>query len=99
MLSDPKHWDHILPFMQPGDVTHRIALTDVDIRAMHTADDHGDGDVSIDLVTTHSQTTSKLHVSGELPAPSATFDSGEKVREWSVSNRMVSQEGYHWRNC
>ena len=35
MLSDPKHWDHILPFMQPGDVPHRIALTDADIRAMH----------------------------------------------------------------
>ncbi len=23
MLSDPKHWDHILSFMQPGDVPHR----------------------------------------------------------------------------
>ncbi len=31
MLSDPKHLDHILPFMQSGDVPHRIALTDVDI--------------------------------------------------------------------
>ena len=35
MMSDPKHWDHILPFMQPGDVPHRIVLTDVDIRAMY----------------------------------------------------------------
>ena len=35
MLSDPKHCDHVLPFMQPGDVPHRIALTDADIRAMH----------------------------------------------------------------
>jgi hypothetical protein len=31
MLSDPKHWDHILTYMQPGDVPHRIGLTDTDI--------------------------------------------------------------------
>jgi hypothetical protein len=55
MLSDPKHWDHILPFMQPEDVPHRIALTDADIRAMHAADGHEDGDVPGDVVTTHSQ--------------------------------------------
>ncbi len=30
MLSDPKHWDHILSFMQSGEVPHRIALTDAD---------------------------------------------------------------------
>jgi hypothetical protein len=24
ILSDPNHWDHILPFMQPRDVPHRI---------------------------------------------------------------------------
>jgi hypothetical protein len=34
MLSDPKHWDHILPLMQPWDVSHKIALTDANIRAM-----------------------------------------------------------------
>ncbi len=88
MLSDPKHWDHILPFMQSGDVPHRIALTDADIRAMHVADDHEDGDVSIDVVTTRSQAVSKLRTSGELPAPSATSNSGEKVQELSVSTRL-----------
>ena len=39
MLSDPKRWDHILPFMQPGVVPRRIALTDADIRSMHAAAD------------------------------------------------------------
>jgi hypothetical protein len=34
MLSDPKHWVHILPFMQLGDVPHRISLTDADIRML-----------------------------------------------------------------
>ncbi len=48
MLTDPKHWDHILPFMQPRDVPHRIALTDADIRAMHAAYGHEDGDVPVD---------------------------------------------------
>jgi hypothetical protein len=78
MLSNPKHWDHILPFMQPRDVPHRIALTDTDIRAMHAADSHEDGDVPVNVVTTRSQAASKLRASGELPAPSATSNSGEK---------------------
>ena len=64
--------------MQPGDVPHRIALTDADIRAMHAADGHEDSDVPVDVVTTRSQTASKLRASGELPAPSATSNSGEK---------------------
>jgi len=79
MLSDPKHWDHILPFMQPGDVPHRIALTDADIRDMHAPDGDEDGDVPIGVVTTRSQAASELRTSGELPAPSATSNSGEKV--------------------
>ncbi len=66
MLSDPKHWDHISPFMQSGDVPHRIALTDVDIHTIHDVDDHEDGDVSIDVVTIRSQTVSKLRASGCL---------------------------------
>jgi hypothetical protein len=88
MLNDPKHWDHTLPFMQPGDFPHRIALTDPDILTMHAADDHEDGDVPIDVVTTHSLASSKLCVSGKLHAPSTTSNSGEKVQELSVSNRV-----------
>jgi hypothetical protein len=55
---------------------------------MYAADDHKDGDVTIDVVTTRSQAASKLHVSGELPSPSATSNSREKVQELSVSNRV-----------
>jgi hypothetical protein len=90
MLSDPKRWGHILPFKQPGDVPHKIALTDTDICVMHTADDHEDNDVSVDVVTTRSQVASKLRTSGELPAPSAPSNSGEKVRELSASNKVGS---------
>ena len=35
-MSDPKHFDTILPFLQPLDVPHRIDLTIADIEAMHT---------------------------------------------------------------
>jgi hypothetical protein len=90
----PRYRD-LLPFMQPGDVPHRIVLTDADIRAMHAADDHEDGDVPVDVVTTLSQAASKLRASGELPAPSATSNSGEKVRELSVSNRACPLPRFH----
>jgi hypothetical protein len=79
MLSDPKHWDHILPFMQSGDVPHKIDLTDVDIRDMYAVDGHEDDDVPVDVVTTRSQVSSKLPASGELSVSSATSNSGEKV--------------------
>ena len=48
---------------------------------MHAADGHEDSDVSVDVVTTRSQAASKLLASVELPAPPATSNSGEKVRE------------------
>ena len=79
ILSEPKHWDHILPFIQSGDVPHRIVLTDVDIHTMYVVDDHEDGDVPVDVVTTRSQAASKLRTSGELSAPSVASNSGEKV--------------------
>jgi hypothetical protein len=59
-----------------------------DISALCNADGHEDGDVPIDVVTTRSQVVSKLRTSGELPASSATSNSGEKVQELSVSNRV-----------
>ncbi len=42
----------------------------------------------IDVVTTRSLASSKLRSSGKLHAPSATSNSGEKVQELSVSNRV-----------
>ena len=38
-LSDPKHFDHILPFLQPADVHHSIPLNSDDIKRMHATDD------------------------------------------------------------
>jgi hypothetical protein len=44
------------------------------------------------VVTIRSQAASKLRASGELSSPSSspTSNSGEKVRELSVSNRVGS---------
>ena len=52
--------------MQPGDVPHRIALTDAGIRVMHAADGHEDSDVPVDVVTTRSQAALKMLASEEL---------------------------------
>ena len=38
--------------MQPGDVPHRIDLTDADICAMQAADVHEDDDAPVDVVLT-----------------------------------------------
>ena len=35
-MSDPKHFDHILPFLQPADVHHAIAQ---EVLRMHAKDD------------------------------------------------------------
>ena len=52
--SDPKHWDFILSFtgMNPRDVSHCIALTDVVIHTMHVVDGSEDDDVPVDVLTT-----------------------------------------------
>jgi hypothetical protein len=37
-MSDPDHFDHILPFLQPADVPHKIDLTAADVLRMHKED-------------------------------------------------------------
>ncbi len=55
---------------------------------MNAADGDEDEDVPVDVFTTLAQAASKLLVSGELPALPATFNSGVKVWELSVSDRV-----------
>ena len=38
-MSDPKHFDHILPFLHPADVHHAIPLTAQEVLRMHAKDD------------------------------------------------------------
>jgi hypothetical protein len=37
-MSDPDHFDHVLPFLQPADVPHKIDLTAADVLRMHKED-------------------------------------------------------------
>jgi len=37
-LSDPRHFDHIFPFLCPEDIPHRIDLSAADICTMHEED-------------------------------------------------------------
>ena len=75
-MSDRRHFDTILPFLQPGDVGHKIDLTVDDIEKMHAASAS-----SISAATTAIQTRSRgsssfVPVSSTL-TPSS--DSGENV--------------------
>jgi hypothetical protein len=38
-MSDPKHFDHILPFLQPAEVHHTIPFTAQEVVRMHAKDD------------------------------------------------------------
>jgi len=54
-----------------GDIAMRTILTSQEadpfpVSATETADGHGDGDVTVYVVTTRSQAASKLLTSGEL---------------------------------
>jgi hypothetical protein len=75
-MSNPRHFDTILPFLQPGDVGHKIDLTSDDIEKMHTASSS-----SISDPTTNTQTRSRG--SSSLSPVSSTLtpssDSGENI--------------------
>ena len=57
-MSDPRHSDTIFPFLQPGDVGHKIDLTVDDIAKMH-AKMHAASVSSISTPTTVIQTRSR----------------------------------------
>jgi hypothetical protein len=75
-MSDPRHFDTILPFLQPGDVGHKIDLTADDIEKMHESSSS-----SISTPTTTIQTRSRG--SSSLSPVSSTLtpssDKGENI--------------------
>ena len=75
-MSDPKHFDTILPFLQPTDVPHKIDLTVADIAKMHK-----DAGQDIDFLHTTStiQTRSRAPAlnADQIPSLSYPTDSGE----------------------
>ena len=65
-LSDPRHFDTILPFLQPGDVGHKIDLTVEDIQKMHAADNRHEFTPTMPLHTRSQRPISHPTSSGEI---------------------------------
>ena len=59
-LSDPRHFDHVLPFLCPEDIPHRIDLSANDICTMHEED----GD-TVQRMPLRKSTLFRITASGE----------------------------------
>jgi hypothetical protein len=91
-LSDPRHFDTILPFLQPGDVGHKIDLTVEDIQKMHTSDNRDDSSSTTPLHTRSQRPTSHSTSSGEIASTLApSSDSGENMRRPVQGEQNVRQ--------
>ncbi len=91
-MSDPKHFDTILPFLQPTDVPHKIDLTVADIAKMHK-----DAGQDIDFLHTTStiQTRSRAPAlnADQIPSLSYPTDS-EVIRDRTARTAKLVQAGY-----
>jgi hypothetical protein len=67
-LSDPKHFDHILPFLQHADAQYSIPLNSDDINRMHATDDAATFEEGRHDMQTH--TAGELSDTGEHTATS-----------------------------
>ena len=81
-MSDPKHFDTNLPFLQPHDVPHRIDLTIADIEVMHAV---AGRDVECLHPTSLVHTRSRGPLDGVSTSPFVSnpslTDSGENSRK------------------
>ena len=92
-LSDPKHFDHILPFLQPSDVHHSIPLSNADVVRMHAHDDaealaagKNSGDVE-------EQIEAQGRRSGNALGQQPLVDSGEHRRSSAKSGEQTAAQG------
>ena len=73
-MSDPKHFDHILPFLQPADLHHAIPLTAQEVLRMHAKDE-----VPIAAGASELQ-PDRIPRSGEQSLPAAASSSPQPSR-------------------
>jgi hypothetical protein len=91
-LSDPRHFDTILPFLQPGDVGHKIDLTVEDIQNMHAADNRHDSPTTLPMQTRSQRLISKPTTSGEIASNlTPSSDSGENIRRLDQGEQDIRQ--------
>jgi hypothetical protein len=91
-LSDPRHFDHILPFLCPEDIPHRIDLSAEDICKMHEED----GD-KVQRMPVRKSTRFRVTPSGEpvlvTPDPGASdADSGENSGELDTGEPDAAEQ-------
>jgi hypothetical protein len=91
-LSDPRHFDHILPFLCPEDIPHCIDLSADDICKMHEED----GD-KIQRMPLRKSTRFRVTASGEpvLVTPdsgASDADSGEKSGELDAGEPDAAEQ-------
>ena len=92
-LSDLKHFDHILPLLQPSDVHHSIPLSNADVVRMHAHDDaealaagKNSGDVE-------EQIEAQGRRSGNALGQQPLVDSGEHRRSSAKSGEQTAEQG------
>jgi hypothetical protein len=91
-LSDPRHFDHILPFLCPEDIPHRIDLSANDNCTMHEED----GD-KVQCMPVRKSTRFRVTASGEpvLVTPdsgASDADSGENSRELDAGEPDAAEQ-------
>jgi hypothetical protein len=91
-LSDPRHFDHILPFLCPEDIPHRIDLSAEDICKMHEED----GD-KVQRMPVRKSTRFRVTASGEpvLVTPdsgASDADSGENSGELDTGEPDAAEQ-------
>jgi hypothetical protein len=86
-MSDPKHFDTILPFLQSTDVPHKIDLTVEDIVKMHT--DSGQ-DIDFLHITSSIQTRSRVPVLNTDQIPSLSYPADSE--EYSANSGEIEEE-------
>jgi len=73
-MSDLKHFDHILPFLQPAEVHHTIPLTAQEVVRMHAKDDVpgavGASDLQTDRISRSVEPSLSPAASSSFPQPS-----------------------------
>ena len=91
-LSDPRHFDTILPFLQPGDVGHKIDLTVEDIQNMHAADNRHNSPTTLPMQTRSQRLISQPTTSGEIASNlTPSSDSGENIRRLDQGEQDIRQ--------
>jgi len=91
-LSDPRHFDHILPFLCPEDISHRIDVSANDICTMHEED----GD-TVQRMPLRKSTRFRITASGEpvLVTPDSgalDADSGENSGELDTGEPDTAEQ-------